>query len=748
MRFLKIALIALAVVFVIAAGAGAYLLTQIDEEALARKAQAVVKDATGRKLELDEPIELRISFWPALVAENVRLSNASWGSRPDMVRARRVEAELDLIPLLRGTVRIARLVAVAPDVLLETDAKGRANWDFDAETPAGSVWGELPVAIETGALQMSDGVLVYKDGALGTQTRVEVKTLHIKDAHSRGVRAVAFTGIVNRRAFEVKGTLGDPGSLLAAGGTFPLDLVLTSSRARVEAKGVVTDALGRADARIDVQVEAAEAQELAAIVDRRIPPLGLLKIRATIERDEGRVGMRDLDLALGRPGALHVNARGAIADLLKPAGVALEFSASAPETEHAPAFTAGGRLVDSKAGVRVDGLKIRSGANELKGALEYRAGKQRPQLIASLQGASLNLGFLSPAMTTAGEPDASPESSRHLFPREPMPLGRLRAIDANAQISLGTLVLPNNMQLREVRTKIELRGGRLRVAPVTFVAGGGSATAALNLDASREPASLSAQLKGRRIVLGDLLAGTAIGEKLKGGPTDVDLEVTTQGSSPHAWAAGLNGSVRFEVGAARADAREISYGSDLLTQLADAINPFRKSDPDMQLQCAVLRMPIKNGVAVSDQGIGGETDKISVLSSGTIDLGKETLDMQLRPQVKEGIGLGGARLAQMVRLTGPLTALQLGVDFGGVAGTAASLAAGAATGGLSMLGEKLLAATEKKNACQIAAGAAESPSAETSGTTGGADTPDPQAPAGAPQEKPKERGFFDRIFGR
>ena len=81
---------------------------------------------------------------------------------------------------------------------------------------------------------------------------------------------------------------------------------------------------------------------------------------------------------------------------------------------------------------------------------------------------------------------------------------------------------------------------------------------------------------------------------------------------------------------------------------------------------------------------------MSVLSSGTIDLGKEVLDMNIRPRAKEGIGLGGARLAQMVRLTGPLADPKLGLDFGGAVGTAASLAAGVATMGLSLLGEQLL----------------------------------------------------------
>jgi hypothetical protein len=402
--------------------------------------------------------------------------------------------------------------------------------------------------------------------------------------------------------------------------------------------------------------------------------------------------------------------------------------------------------------VRIAGLKIASGANELKGAFEYRAGIQRPHVVARLEGSSLDLGFLAAARDSAST--GEPSSSGPLFPREPLPLGRLRELDADAQISLGALVLPNRMTLRDFTARLELRGGRLRVEPVSFLAGGGRTTAALTVDASGDAASLSARLEGRRIVLGDLLAVTPLGGKITGGSTDIDLEVTTRGSSPHDWATVLRGNVRFVIGEARVKAREINLGSDVLTQVADAINPFRKTDPEVHLQCMVVRLPITEGVARSDRGMGAETNKIRVLSSGTIDLGKEVMDLNVRPGLKEGIGLGGARLAQMVRVTGPLTTPQLGMDVGGAVGATASIAAGIATGGLSLLGEKLLDTATNENACKIALG---STSTRTSGSTaepGRAEEPTAKQPAAKepsakePPAKKEERGFFDRIFGK
>jgi hypothetical protein len=379
--------------------------------------------------------------------------------------------------------------------------------------------------------------------------------------------------------------------------------------------------------------------------------------------------------------------------------------------------------------------------------LEYRTGRKRPEIAARLEGSSLDLAFLA---GTADRPSrAAPAAGGPIFPREPVPLERLRAIDADARIRLGALVLPNRITLRDVSAQVELRGGRLRAEPLKFVAGGGETSAALAIDASGDAVSGTARLEGHRIVLGDLLAATALGDKIKGGPADIELKVSTQGSSPHDWAAGLSGNVRLKVGQAQIKARELHYGSDAPTRILEAINPFRKTDPELRLQCLVARLPIAAGVARSDRSVGAESDKMSVLSSGTVDLGKEVLDVNFRPRVKEGIGLGGAQLANLVRVTGPIADPKLGLDVGGVVGTTASIAAGVATGGLSLLGEKLLSAATAENACEVALGSAGAQ--QTRSTAGPERTEEPpasEAPAKAPAETKKSPGLLERLFGK
>ena len=91
-----------------------------------------VKAATGRELIISGDIDLDVSLNPALAVEGVSFANAPWGSRPQMVTIGRLEAQVELWPLLFGDVRVRRLVLIGLDALLETDAEGRGNWEFAA----------------------------------------------------------------------------------------------------------------------------------------------------------------------------------------------------------------------------------------------------------------------------------------------------------------------------------------------------------------------------------------------------------------------------------------------------------------------------------------------------------------------------------------------------------------------------------------------------------------------------------------
>lgn len=89
-----------------------------------------VHKATGRQLSVRVPLSIHLGRDPSLVAEGVTLSNAPWGSRPELASVRKVTLYLDPMRLLLGEVKIARVVLDGADILVEHDAAGDTNVDM------------------------------------------------------------------------------------------------------------------------------------------------------------------------------------------------------------------------------------------------------------------------------------------------------------------------------------------------------------------------------------------------------------------------------------------------------------------------------------------------------------------------------------------------------------------------------------------------------------------------------------------
>src|SRR5258705_10701166 len=92
----------------ILAGAGILLLvlivgiviavSTVDVNALIGPIQTRVKAATGRDLVVRGSARIALSLHPKLVLSDVTLSNAPWGSTPQMLTAQRLALEVALLP--------------------------------------------------------------------------------------------------------------------------------------------------------------------------------------------------------------------------------------------------------------------------------------------------------------------------------------------------------------------------------------------------------------------------------------------------------------------------------------------------------------------------------------------------------------------------------------------------------------------------------------------------------------------------
>ncbi|HZH47894.1 MAG TPA: AsmA family protein, partial [Roseococcus sp.] len=118
-------LIGLAVALALPALAIGGFLLLFDADSLKPRIAEAVTRTTGRAFAIEGRLTLKPALVPTLSAENLMLANVAGGSAPEMLRLRRAELRLALLPLLSGRAEVASLSLEGGTLLLERD-----NWRF------------------------------------------------------------------------------------------------------------------------------------------------------------------------------------------------------------------------------------------------------------------------------------------------------------------------------------------------------------------------------------------------------------------------------------------------------------------------------------------------------------------------------------------------------------------------------------------------------------------------------------------
>ncbi|HWZ74074.1 MAG TPA: AsmA family protein [Casimicrobiaceae bacterium] len=598
--------------------------------------QKSVKDATGRDLVIRGGIDFKLSLEPELLIDDVSLSNAEWGKSAQMLTAKRVEAQVKLLPLLQRRFEIVRFKLIDPVIALETDAGGKGNWEFSSAGSGGAAPSSAGSfnAFTIGDLAVDHGALSFHDGESGKTTNIAIDalSLHARDAESPV--SARFRGTIGDIAVAMEGDLGP----------------------------------------------------LQALAQRHWPyPVSL----------KGQVN--------GQSASVTTNVR-----------------------------------VEERT-VNFDELQIGADHDTIKGKLALTPGKPRSKLTFKLAATTFAWTDLPLARKLAGAKGAVAHE-KFVFNDEALDFGALQASDADGDVSIDTLLLPAGWRLENVRVQFALRNGKLD-APVLQASGfGGSARGRLSIDAAKvhDPA-LTLHLEAKALDAGAMLAIFGVKREVRGGKTEVTLDIAAHGESPRQWVYAMNGNATVVVGPATLVHTRLDLESPL-NRLADAVNPYHRVDPSTELECAVGRLPLKDGIAQIDRSIALETKKFGASASGTVNFRDETLDLAIKPQIRQGIPIDVPQVSSLVRFQGPLRSPSVHVDAVESAAAAAKVGAAIYSGGLSIVAESLLSATTRAGPgpCRTAlgqGGAIPNPSAQ----------PSPSSPSRPPESIGKALG---RILGR
>lgn len=629
MRFWTvIKILVVLVVAVIVAGVVAIL--SIDPNDYKDDITAAVEKETGRKLTIGSDIELSLGLNTSFRVRNVTLSNAAWGSRPEMLKVGELAAELALLPLITGTVNIDRFVLKDADILIETDRQGRSNLDFQ---PAGAPGAATPAPAQApasggqggGTLPSLNNVLIENalltliDGKAGKTTTVALARAALEAEGPNEPLEIEIAGRANLDGkdleFAVDGTAGTLATLTAGNRPLPLKLVAKALGLEISVDGTIGNPSAGTGIDLRLAVKGAGLGGLAAFAGDGLPKAGPLDLKLALRGDAQAMAFSDLVAVLGN--------------------------------------------------------------TDLHGEGRVLLGGARPRLEANLRSNRIDLVELMPAdqkggaapAPGAGAPAAGGQArADRVFPADPLPLDGLKAADLKLALEASKVVAPG-ATLDAVKANVALDNGTLAIRPLTFRLADSTFEGDVGLDARSGPAAaLRVRLAAPDIDMNILLKELAKTDMLRG-DAKLDLALDGRGRSVAEIMGNLAGHSRLLMG--KGEMKNEGLGA--ISGLAGALGDVLGKKEWVVLECLASDFEIAGGIAKSRLNVI-DTELLTVVGEGSANLGQETLAMKVTPKTKTPdlslavpVNIGGTFLAPTVTPDAMATIGKIGGILGGLA---------------------------------------------------------------------------------
>ena len=599
-----------------------------------------VENTTHRNFNISGDLNLALSLIPTVVVEGVSFGNADWGSQKNMMTMDKLELQVALLPLLKRTLEINRLILLSPHILLETNTQGKGNWvlDLKKSEPTSSTGG-LP-ALVLRQVVIDDAEIVYRNGQTGKTSTVNLPEVKLSGKGYGDPVQLNIRAAYNEVPITVEGSIGSPEALMG-NKNLAVALEAALSKATLKVDGSIGKPMNARDLNLTISFHEDSLHDLSKLAGSELPEFGPVDFKGT--------------------------------------------------------------LADAEGGYAIKGMTLGAGPSDLSGDLGINTAGQRPKLTANLSSRLIDLSGHGAAQEPQEQAKKNPDA--RVFPSTPLPLEGLRAADADISIKAARIVTDAAV-LENTTLGLRLNNGKLSLAPFSSTAAGGTLDSSFTLDGSSgNTAALATRLTVKNLQPGLL---PKLKDKVTGANTDVSVNLRGSGRSMAEIMAGLNGKVVVQTGKGvlKSDDSDKKSNSVLLKTFSN-LGGQTQEEQGTQIECYVMNLNIKDGIAAVDKNIALVTDKMNVVGSGVINFKNEQLDLGVTPEARKGLGINLSHLAELVRLKGTFANPHIGPDTKAALKAGLSAGAAVATGGISLLAQGLFGAATSDtdaNPCATAMG--------------------------------------------
>lgn len=703
----------IAAVLIVAVVFGLILTTDVNQF----KPQIIelVKDATKRDFNIEGDLKLAPSLIPTINVSGVSFGNAAWGEKKPMVSVGDFEAQVALMPLLQKNVQIKKLILNKPEILLETDASGKANWELDlgGSKEASSESSSQQLALNVNEVRIMDANLTYRDGKTGKVTELAVDEISAESSGGSSPLELLVRATLNDAPLKVNGTLGSLDNIMADKES-PINLVVELDQARLSAEGKVSQPKSMKGLDLNFNVAIDSLSDLSKFAGSELPNAGPIELTGTVTEAKGIYSLKAegniIDAKIATDGKLG---NAALKGLDMNIDFAIDNVSSLSELAGSELPDAGpikvaGRLTEANGGYAINGMKATILEYDVNGDISASLQGERPSVVANLSTDTLDVSQFGGDENTGDKPKKD-----KVFSSDPLPLEGLKSADVKLTFKANKLIT-SSMTLDNMNLVMNLNNGKLNVSPFSGNVAGGSITANVSLDGSSgKTASLNKEVTIKQVELGQLPQFKGK-ETIIGGKTDFTMNLSGSGASVADIMAGANGNLLMTTGTGKLYNKTIDIaGADIVFSALDMINPLSEQEEYTSLECGVVKFDIKDGVATTDRGIALQTGKMNVVGSGTLNFKTEAVDLAVKPKAREGLGISLGGLVDAVTIGGTMANPKPKVGTAAALKTGLTAGAAVATGGISLLAEGLFEkATADGSPCDTALGKAPAPSAQ------------------------------------
>ncbi len=212
------------------------------------------EQATGRKVTIGD-IHASLFPWVGMQLDNVHIANRQGFTGKDILRAKSLNVQMALLPLLSRRVEIKRFVLDGPELLLERNERGEENWRDLVQPPGAAApqaagasaarapsgvtasprKGSMLAALSAQSLRVENGAIHYRDLQTGRGINLDEFNITVEDVQLERPVRVHASGKLAGAMFTVDGKvgpLGDPGAIRVA--SLPLQVSIKAKAVPVE----------------------------------------------------------------------------------------------------------------------------------------------------------------------------------------------------------------------------------------------------------------------------------------------------------------------------------------------------------------------------------------------------------------------------------------------------------------------------------------------------------------------------------